>query len=1020
MSCGACDFSSGGKARQAGDERSRMSVSVHHSAGPTTGTRRRTRQWLLIALVLVSFARGIAALGGKSLWWDESLSVHRALGTLAYVLSNEIVLTDNLVSIVTIDNHPPLYFLLLWLGIRLFGQSEFALRFLSLASVTLIVPLLYATGRRLVDDNVGLAAAALGALSPMYLWYGQEARMYALLAFLSLLSFYSFLRAFFGSPSPHRSRLNLRWLVAWVVSSTAVVFTHHLGVLVIIYQVVALGALLLWRKGTRWGLALATVGASAIALASLAYALVTLGDRARRPGFRFVPLLDLLRDLLNSFSLGLSVDVGHWYVLAADLVFLAFLLLGIAWLVRPGASRRRRVAGWLLVGYLFGPVALIYGVSFVRPAYMNSRHLIQLTPAFYLLVGTGLASLRGRSRWVAVLGSLALVAAVGYSTYNYFHDPTYDKDHHREWGAYLRENVREGDIVVVDPPHTAELYEYYAGSDVPWIGLPLLAGSRQDTADKLSELLEQYDRVWLAFSHTPPWGDRRRLPQNWLNENAFRVDFRRFESYASTVLVAGYLPGQPVIEGMPSDALPSEVRYSPSLRLEGFRTISPPEPGTMLHVELFWAVDESIPEEASVSLRLVDDDGHVWGFGEQCPFNGMFPLWHWQPGSVLQDEHRLYIQPGTPPGTYQLEMVLVSRPTEDGCFGARGASIPPLSAPPRASRGEAVVLGPVVVQRSATIAGLDDLDIEHPRRVGFDGLELLGVSYAPAELEPGEKLGVSLYWEAHQASLPDARFRLELVDGGGEARRQMVVRPAGDAYPTDRWKQGDRYKGQFWLRLPDDAPAGRYRLQLVPEPPIEQGGAWAALERLLSPQSSGVELGSIHVTPGMAGSAATPATIPPPPADLDLSHPMLATLGDQVRFVGYDLQSESVRAGEALSFTLYWQALRPIDVSYSVFTHLLGPSNRVLGQMDGIPGGGARPTTQWQPGDVIADDYTLIVQAGAPPGEHPLEIGMYRLETGTRLPVTDAAGQPLPGDRILLAPILVMPALSPPPDPAGE
>jgi hypothetical protein len=292
-------------------------------------------------------------------------------------------------------------------------------------------------------------------------------------------------------------------------------------------------------------------------------------------------------------------------------------------------------------------------------------------------------------------------------------------------------------------------------------------------------------------------------------------------------------------------------------------------------------------------------------------------------------------------------------------------------------------------------------------------LELLGVSYAPTELEPRERLGVSLYWQAHQSSLPDARFRLELVDSTGETQQQVAIRPAGDAHPTDRWLEGDRFKGQFWLRLPQDAPAGRYRLELVPEPPLEQSGAWAALRRVLSPQSSGITLGDVNVTPAPNGSGTTPATLPPPPADLEVSHPMLATLGDQVRFVGYDLQSESVRAGEALSFTLYWQALRPMDVSYSVFTHLLGPSNQVLGQMDGIPGGGAHPTTLWQPGEVIADDYSFIVQAGAPPGEYPLEVGMYRLETGTRLPVTDAGGQPVPGDRILLPPIVVLPVPSP-------
>jgi len=45
-------------------------------------------------------------------------------------------------------------------------------------------------------------------------------------------------------------------------------------------------------------------------------------------------------------------------------------------------------------------------------------------------------------------------------------------------GRYLREHVRPGDVVIVDPPHIAELYEYYASSEAPWVGLPLLNSRR--------------------------------------------------------------------------------------------------------------------------------------------------------------------------------------------------------------------------------------------------------------------------------------------------------------------------------------------------------------------------------------------------------------------------------------------------------------------------------------------------------------------------------------------------------------
>ncbi|MBM3135635.1 MAG: glycosyltransferase family 39 protein, partial [Chloroflexi bacterium] len=98
---------------------------------------------LLIGLILLAFGLRVWGLGAQSLWWDESLSLYRAGQSLPAILSNQIVLTDGTNSVPTVDNHPPLYFLLLAATTRLAGNSEFALRFFSLAASVLLVPLLY-------------------------------------------------------------------------------------------------------------------------------------------------------------------------------------------------------------------------------------------------------------------------------------------------------------------------------------------------------------------------------------------------------------------------------------------------------------------------------------------------------------------------------------------------------------------------------------------------------------------------------------------------------------------------------------------------------------------------------------------------------------------------------------------------------------------------------------------------------------------------------------------------------------
>jgi hypothetical protein len=205
--------------------------------------------------------------------------------------------------------------------------------------------------------------------------------------------------------------------------------------------------------------------------------------------------------------------------------------------------------------------------------------------------------------------------------------------------------------------------------------------------------------------------------------------------------------------------------------------------------------------------------------------------------------------------------------------------------------------------------------------------------------------------------------------------------------------------------VPEDAASGRYRLDLVPEPPLQQGGLWTLVRRVFQLGGTGVHLGRLDV---ITTQHVAPATPPPPPAEPPASHSMLATLGDQVRFLGYDLSADVVEAGQPLTLTLYWQALQPMDLSYTVFLHLLGPSNEIFGQKDSLPQDGTYPTSAWQPGEVVIDQRTFTVDPGAPPMTHTLEVGMYRLETLARLPVLDAAGQPVPDDRILLSEIRVL------------
>jgi len=132
----------------------------------------------------------------------------------------------------------------------------------------------------------------------------------------------------------------------------------------------------------------------------------------------------------------------------------------------------------------------------------------------------------------------------------------------------------------------------------------------------------------------------------------------------------------------------------------------------------------------------------------------------------------------------------------------------------------------------------------------------------------------------------------------------------------------------------------------------------------------------------------------PPPA---VQHPVDVRLGEGIRLLGYDL----IPGDRNLQLTLYWQSLAPVLQSYTVFTHLVDAQGQIVTQQDQQPQAGQMPTTDWLPGDVVRDEYTLILPPGAPPGPYHLEMGMYELATLERLPMFDAHGQPM-GDHLRL------------------
>ena len=346
---------------------------------PSLGARGRTLL-VLAGLALLAFALRAYRLDYQSLWRDEVDAVVFATRDLGAILATFTQVGEN----------GPLFFLGLHVWIGLVGQSEFAIRFPSVIFGVLAVLTTYRLGRELIGREVALIAALLMAVSPYHIWYGQEAKMYALISFLAPLSLLLVVRAMRGGP---------RWLwLAWAVLMAAFLYVHLFATMMVLVAATWIPLLLRSRPRVTPALAVSLVIIALAMLPVLSW-LVPAALAPVETGYYRYSLGQMAAILLSNFSMGLRPAAGLW----PAIVFAVLLVGGMTplglqiktseVLETSEVSVERARAVLLLVLYLCAPLLAIWLVSLRRPTFTD-RYLIISLPAFYLLIARGICLVR--------------------------------------------------------------------------------------------------------------------------------------------------------------------------------------------------------------------------------------------------------------------------------------------------------------------------------------------------------------------------------------------------------------------------------------------------------------------------------------------------------------------------------------------------------------------------------------------------------------------------------------------------
>ena len=242
------------------------------------------------------------------------------------------------------------------------------------------------------------------------------------------------------------------------------------------------------------------------------------------------------------------------------------------------------------------------------------------------------------------------------------------------------------------------------------------------------------------------------------------------------------------------------------------------------------------------------------------------------------------------------------------------------------------------------------------------------------------------------------------LDAGGDSAQELSV---GARFPVERCVYLAEQLWQNWVSLrylvpesagliilgsdgPAPAPVSNTMIAVWPYADYAATLSLLPQGRLISVRNGPLERGDLEKEARLLCRIYETRPIESVPSNIN-EH-----LEQGIELLGYELLPE----GERTTLRLYWRATAAVDKDYSVFVHVRR-NGQMVTQSDSAPAEGNYATHLWRPGDVVADDHLLETEVRAGSGL-AVQVGMYLLETMTRLNVLSADLSTIKGDLITI------------------
>lgn len=417
-------------------------------------TNKISHYFILGGVIGIGIFLRLWEIGAESLRLDEAQSIWQAAHTTEFI---RFYMLKNV--------HLPLHNTLLHFWIILFGSSETTVRIFSAIFGILSLPAFYLLSRQILKKKWALAATAIGAISPFWIWYSREIRMYTLLTLITILSYYFFIKII--------RKNELKYYVLYTLVNLAGIFTHYFFFLVLMAQAVfffstwkiSWNSKTIIRKKEIFQKLLAVAAILLIIFSPWVYGfLKTYGSGTLAPELKKPTSFNIVLSFFE-FTFGYQPEKVTTALIA---LWPLVVLIGFIFLAKRNPIQP--IILLLIIGIIL-PVFFTFMVSiFYRPVYLT-RYLIIITPLYYILVAWVLSESKGLFQKV-FLTLLAIGLSATFIN-QYLSRDIAVKENYREAAIYISNQTTPRDIIALAPPYLIYPFQYYYRGPAQLVSLPI-------------------------------------------------------------------------------------------------------------------------------------------------------------------------------------------------------------------------------------------------------------------------------------------------------------------------------------------------------------------------------------------------------------------------------------------------------------------------------------------------------------------------------------------------------------------